>query len=51
MYALPKLWLNPEIKDIDDFTFDDIKIIGYKSYPAVKYPLSVGLKENKEEKI
>ena len=49
MYALPKLWINPNIKDINDFTFDDIKIIGYKSYPSIKYPLSVGLKENKEE--
>lgn len=43
MYPLPKLWLNPEITNIDDFTYDDIKVIGYKSYPSVKYPLSVGL--------
>ena len=43
MYPLPKLWLNPEITNIDDFTYDDIKIEGYKSYPSVKYPLSVGL--------
>lgn len=28
---------------IEDFTYDDIKIIGYESYPAIKYPLSVGL--------
>jgi len=41
-YALPKLWLNPEIKHIDDFTFDDIKIEGYESYPTIKMPLSVG---------
>lgn len=43
MYPLPKLWLNPEITNIDDFTYDDIKVIDYKSYPAVKYPLNVGL--------
>lgn len=43
MYSLPKLWLNPEITNIDDFTYEDIKIEGYKSYPTVKYPLNVGL--------
>ena len=43
LYALPKLELNPNIKNIDDFTYDDIKIIGYNSYQTVKYPLSVGL--------
>lgn len=41
-YELPKLWLNPLIKDIDKFTYDDIKIIGYNSYPSIKYPLNVG---------
>ena len=30
-------------KNIDDFTYDDIKIIGYKSYPAIKLQLNVGL--------
>lgn len=43
-YDLPTLALNPEIKDIDNFTFDDIKIIGYESYPKIYFPLSVGLK-------
>ena len=42
-YALPKLWLNPEISEFDKFEFDDIKIEGYKSYPSIKYPLSTGL--------
>lgn len=42
-YALPKLELNPEVKSIDDFKYNDFKIIGYQSYPSVKYPLNVGL--------
>lgn len=33
--AAPKLWLNPEIKDIDAFTMDDIKIVGYKSHEKI----------------
>lgn len=43
MYALPKLKLNPNKKDIDSFTYEDFEIVGYKSYPSIKIPLSVGL--------
>jgi len=32
---LPKLWLNPEIKEIDKFTMDDIKLVDYESHPAI----------------
>lgn len=38
---LPQLWLNPEITDINDFTFDDIRLEGYQSHPAIKAPISV----------
>lgn len=38
---LPTLRLNPEITDIDDFTFDDIELIGYKYHPAIKAPVAV----------
>lgn len=41
-YSLPKLVLNPDIHDIDCFTFEDINIEGYESYPTIKMPLSVG---------
>ncbi|SUD89719.1 Thymidylate synthase [Psychrobacter phenylpyruvicus] len=40
-YDLPSLWLNPEIKDIFDFTFDDIRVENYKSHPAIKAPVAV----------
>lgn len=56
MYALPKLIIKPMIigrsdseittvdkTDIDSFEYSDFEIVGYKSYPTVKYPLSVGL--------
>ena len=35
---LPTLWLNPEIKDIDKSTIDDIRIDGYDPHPEIKYP-------------
>lgn len=34
--ALPSLWLNPEVNDIDEFTMDDIKLENYESHPTIK---------------
>lgn len=38
---LPKLWLNPEVKDLFAFTADDIRIEGYDPHPAVAIPVAV----------
>lgn len=38
---LPKLWLNPEIKNIDDFKMDDIKLLDYQSHPSIKAEMAV----------
>jgi len=38
---LPKLWLNPEIMDIDKFTMEDIKLIDYDYHPAIKAEMIV----------
>lgn len=43
--SFPKLEINQdrlsEIKNIDDFKFEDFKIIGYEPYPAIKMKMSV----------
>lgn len=38
---LPKLKLNPVIKNIEDFTFEDIEIIGYDPHPPIKGVVAV----------
>jgi thymidylate synthase len=40
-YPSPTLWLNPEIADIDNFTMEDIKLVGYESHPALSAPMAV----------
>lgn len=39
--SLPTLWLNPDIKSIFDFTYDDIRLENYESWPAIKAPIAV----------
>jgi len=38
---LPTLKLNPEIEDIDDFTYADVEVVGYNHHPHIKAPISV----------
>ena len=38
---LPKLWLNPGIKNIDDFKMEDIKLENYEYHPPIKAPMAV----------
>lgn len=40
-YELPRLWLNPEINDIEQFGYDDIRIEDYRSHPSIKAPIAV----------
>jgi thymidylate synthase len=39
--ALPQIWINPDVKDIDAFTFDDIRLENYESHPHIKAPVAV----------
>ncbi|GBE45990.1 thymidylate synthase [bacterium BMS3Bbin11] len=40
-YPLPTMTLNPNIKSVFDFTFDDITLNDYQSHPAIKAPIAV----------
>ena len=37
----PDLWLNPEIRDIEKFTMNDIELLDYKSMDSIKAKMAV----------
>lgn len=40
-YQSPLMVLNPKIKDIDDFTYDDFTLMMYYSHPHISAPIAV----------
>ena len=38
---LPEMKLNPAIKDIFDFAFDDFELVGYQAHAHIKAPVAV----------
>lgn len=38
---LPKMWLNPDVKDIFSFQYEDFRIENYDPHPAIKAPVAV----------
>lgn len=39
--ALPKMKINPEVKDIFGFKYEDFELVGYDPHPAIKAPIAV----------
>jgi len=39
--ALPTMKLNPNVKDLFDFTFEDFTLEGYDPYPGIKAPVAI----------
>ena len=40
-FPLPSMKINPEVKDIFGFRFEDFTLEGYQSHPAIKAPVAV----------
>ncbi|MFM6913290.1 MAG: thymidylate synthase, partial [Aquirufa sp.] len=39
--ALPTMKINPNVKDILDFKYEDFTLEGYDPYPGIKAPVAV----------
>jgi len=40
-YPLPVMELNPDVKSIFDFRFEDFELVGYECHPHIKAPVAV----------
>lgn len=40
-FPLPQMKLNPEIKNLFDFTIDDFELVNYQAHPHIKAPVAI----------
>lgn len=40
-YPLPQMKINPEVKDIFDFKYEDFELVGYQCHPSIKGDVAV----------
>ena len=40
-YPLPQMKINPEVRDIFSFTYEDFELVNYRSHPHIKGEISV----------
>ncbi len=40
-YPLPQMKINPEVKDVFDFKYEDFELVGYQCHPSIKGDVAV----------
>ena len=40
-YQLPTMRINPQVKDIFAFSFDDFELLDYQAHPHIKAPVAI----------
>ena len=40
-FALPTMKINPDVKNIFDFTFEDFELINYECHPGIRAPIAI----------
>ena len=40
-HPLPELRLNPDVRELDQFLYEDIEVVGYEPHPHIKAPVAV----------
>jgi thymidylate synthase len=40
-FPLPQMKINPDVKNIDDFRFEDFELVGYQCHPTIKGDVAV----------
>lgn len=40
-FPLPTMKLNPDVKNLFDFTYDDFELVGYEAHETIKAPIAV----------
>lgn len=40
-FTAPKLLLDPDVKNFDDFTIDSFKLVGYQHHPSIKMEVAI----------
>ena len=39
--TLPRMKVNPDIRELEDFKYEDFELIGYDPHPPIKAPVAV----------